>query len=88
MREKRTSGKTIVEEATKKWGPDGSSGQNGEVERGVQEMEGIIRALYLGFQERMGYKVDARERLVAFIPEYGACLMNRLKQREGWKGTL
>ena len=43
--------KTSVEEAVKKWGPAGSSGQNGDVERGVQEMEGITRALYLGFQE-------------------------------------
>ena len=73
------------EEATKKWGPDGSSGQNGEVARGVQEMEGRNRALCLGFQERMGFKVNARERLVAFIPEYGADLMNRLKQGNNGK---
>ena len=28
----------------------------------------------------MGQKVDARERIVAFIPEYAAYLMNRLCQ--------
>ena len=27
----------------------------------------------------MRFKFDARERVVAFIPEYGACLTNRLK---------
>ena len=80
IREFRELGKTVVEEAQKKWGPAGSSGQNGVVERRVQEMEGRIRALYLGLEERLGFKVDARERIVSFIPEYGAYLLNRLKQ--------
>ena len=43
-------------------------------------MEGRIRAICLGFQERLGCKVDARERVVAFMPEYGSYLMDRLKQ--------
>ena len=69
----RRDGKTIVEESPKK-----SNGSNGIVERGVQDVEGEIRALFLGLQDRLGRKIDARERIVAFIPEYAAYLMNRL----------
>ena len=43
----RKEGKTIPEES-----PVRSSGSNGVVERGVQEIEGGIRALLLGLQER------------------------------------
>ena len=71
----RSEGKTVVEESPKK-----SSGSNGVVERGVQEIEGRIRAISLGLQERMEREVDARERIVAFIPEYAAYLENRLSQ--------
>ena len=53
-------------------------GSNGVVERAVQEMEGKIRAIFLGLEERLGRQLDARERIVAFIPEYAAYLMNKL----------
>ena len=69
----RSVGETLVEES-----PVKSSGSNGVVERGVQEVENRIRAVFLSLQERMGVKLDARERIVAFIPEYVANLMNRL----------
>ena len=69
----REEGRTILEES-----PVKSSGSNGVAERGVQEMEGHVRALFLAFQERVGSKVDTRERVVSFIPEYAAYLMNRL----------
>ena len=49
------------------------------MERAVKEMEGNVRALYLSLEERIGSKVDARERIVAFIPEYAAYLANRLR---------
>ena len=75
IQEGRPEGRTIVEES-----PVKSSGSNGGVERAVQELEGEIRAIFLGLQERLGRKLDARERIVAFIPEYGAYLMNRLAQ--------
>ena len=75
IQETRLEGRTIPEES-----PVGSSGSNGVVERGVQEIEGEIRALFLGLQERLGRKLDGRERIVAFIPEYGAYLLNRLHQ--------
>ena len=71
--ESRSEGKTMVEES-----PVKSSGSNGVVERAVQEVEGKIRAVFLGLEERVGRKLDARERIVAFIPEYVAYLMNRL----------
>ncbi len=70
----REDGRTIPEES-----PVKSSGSNGIVERGIQSIENQIRALYLGFQERLGIKVDARERIVTFIPECAAYLMNRLE---------
>ena len=45
----RADGKTIVEES-----PVKSSGSNGIVETGAQEVEGRIRAVFLGFQDRWG----------------------------------
>ena len=71
----RVEGRTVIEEAPKK-----SSGSNGIVEREVQKIEGRIRAIFLGMQERLGRRLDARERIVAFVPEYAAYLENRLNQ--------
>ena len=59
----REDGRTILEES-----PVKSSGSNGIVERGAQSVECQIRAIYLGLQERLG-KIDARERIVTFIPD-------------------
>jgi hypothetical protein len=58
--------------------PLGSKGSNGDVERMVEEMEGQIRSLWLGLQARLGKSLNAKERVVAFIPEYAAYLFNRL----------
>jgi len=55
----RAEGRTIIEES-----PKGSSGSNGVVEREVQVIAGRIRAIFLGFQKRLGRKLDARERIV------------------------
>ena len=70
--ERRSEGRTICEES-----PVQSSGSNGVVERGVLEIEGTIRAILLSLEERLGKKVDARERIISFIPEYAAYLLNR-----------
>ena len=67
----RKEGRSIVEEAPKK-----SWGSNGVVERAVQEVEGIVRTLFLGLEERLG-KLNAKERIVMYIPEYAAYLLNR-----------
>ena len=76
----RPEGRTIVEESPKE-----SKGSNGDAERGVQEVEGQIRAMFLAFQERIGRDVDARERIVAFIPEYATYLLNRLRKGDDGK---
>jgi hypothetical protein len=57
----REKGKTILEES-----PVRSSGSNGIVERGVQEMEGRIRGIYIQLQEHLGFEVCAKERIIAF----------------------
>ena len=69
----RPEGKTLLEES-----PVESHQSNGGAERAVEEMEGEIRALFIGLQDRLGRKLDARERIVAFIPDYAAYLTNRL----------
>ena len=55
------------------------------MERAVQEVEGALRAGYIALQQRLGRRLDARERVVAFLPEYMAYLMNRLKVGEDGK---
>ena len=71
--EARPEGRTIVEGAPKQ-----SKGSNGIVERAAQEIEGGIRSLFLGLEERLGRHLDARERIVAFMPEYASYVLNRL----------
>ena len=66
---------TFIEEA-----PRRSSGSNGVVERAVQEIEGRLRAVLLGLEERLGVYLDSRERIIAFIPSYVAYLLNRLHE--------
>ena len=77
--EARTEGKTSVEESQK------SSQSNGFVERAVQDIGGRIRALWIGFQEKLGRELDAKERIAAFIPEYAAYLLNHLLVGEDGK---
>ena len=36
--------------------------------------------MFFGFQKRLGRKLDARERIVAFILEYAAYMLNRLQK--------
>ena len=48
-------------------------------------MENQIRRLHLSLEDRLQRKIDARERIIAFIPEYGAYLANRLKIGEDGK---
>ena len=72
--ETREEGRSVLEES-----PVKSSGSNGIVERAVQSIEGHVRAIFLAFQDRLGMKVDTRERVVTFIPEYAAYLLNRLE---------
>ena len=77
---RREEGQKIVEET-----PVESKGSNGVIERTVQEVEGMLRIVYLGLQERLGRKISTRERIVAFIPDYVGYLINRLKKGEDGK---
>ena len=72
--EARSEGKTIVEES-----PVKSSQSNGLTERAVQEIGGRVRCLWIGLQMRLGRSLDARERIVAFIPEYASYILNHLQ---------
>ena len=65
--------RTMVEES-----PVGSKGSNGLAEKAVQEIEGQVRAIKLALEGRIGQKVDAESRIVAFMAEYAAYLFNRL----------
>ena len=66
--------KTIPEESQVK-----SSQSNGVIERGVQAVEGQMRALLLALGRRLKIKVHAEEKVVMFMAEYAAYLVNRLE---------
>ena len=57
--------------------PVGSSGSNGVVERGVQTVEGVIRTMLSALEERIGVKIKAEEKIVTFLAEYAAYLINK-----------
>ena len=59
--------------------PVGSSGSNGVVESGVQSVEGLIRTLRSACQERMDTRIKLEEKIVIFMAEYAAYLINRLE---------
>eukprot|EP00973_Karenia_brevis_P057921 8062920-Karenia_brevis.AAC.1 len=80
IQEERSECKTVVDEAPKK-----VKGSNGRVERAVQEIERRIRSILLSLEERLGRDVDAKERIVAFIPAYAAYLYNRPHKGEDGK---
>ena len=72
LAERRESGMSHLEES-----PVKSNGSNGVVERGVQGMEGQVRALSLVLQGRIWRKFNARGKVVNFMPKYVSYLMNR-----------
>ena len=74
MVESRVSGRTRLAES-----PVKSSGSNGVVGRGIQGVEGHVRALFLALQGRLGREINARGKIVNFILEYASYLMNRLE---------
>ena len=79
VKAERDQGKTVIEES-----PVESHASNGIVERGIQEIEGRIRAIFLNLEDRMGKQMAANEKIVAWIPEYAAYLLNRLhKAKDG-----
>ena len=57
----RDEGRTIIENAPKKWSNEANSGSNGIVERAVQDIECHVRAIFLSLQERPGGKLDSHK---------------------------
>ena len=72
--EAREEGRSILEES-----PVKSSGSNGIVERSIQGIEGHIRVIFLALRERLSGNLESRDRIVMFIPEYAAYLLNCLE---------
>ena len=70
----RMEDRTHIEES-----PVGSSGSNGVVERKVQGIEGQLRTMLSALEARLGVGVDAKEKVVVFMAEYGAYLHCRLE---------
>lgn len=64
--DERREGATVVEGAAVK-----SSGSNGIVEKGVQDVEVRIRTLCLGLQERLKGRIDARKNSSVYSRERG-----------------
>ena len=74
MRGDERGKRTVVEES-----PVGSHASNGIVERAVQGIEGQIRVMKSALEARLQRKVATERRIVMFMAEYGAHLMNRLE---------
>ena len=70
----REDGRTVLEES-----PVRSSGSNGRAERAVQSIEAQIRVLLLSLEQNLGFKIDAREPILTYLPEYAAHLLNRIE---------
>ena len=49
------------------------------MERCIQGIEGHIRAIFLALRERLSGNLESRDRIVMFIPEYAAYLLNCLE---------
>eukprot|EP00973_Karenia_brevis_P067966 9455799-Karenia_brevis.AAC.1 len=80
VKEERHEVKPVVEEPPKK-----VKGSNGVVERAVQDIEGRIRAILLSLEERMNREINAKERIVVFMPACAAYLYNRLHRGDDGK---
>ena len=65
---------TIVEKS-----PVGSSGSNGVVERAVQGIEGQMRTMKSALEDRLRTKLKPDDRVLMFLAEYAAHLVNRLE---------
>ena len=72
-------GDTAARRTTLEESPVKSSGSNGKVERAAQTVEGHIRVMKSAFEGRLKREVDAERRVVTFMAEYAAYLINRLE---------
>ena len=72
--EAREDGRTISEQS-----PVKSSGSNGVAERAAQSVEGQLRIVLAALEKRLRRRIDAKEPIVTFMPEYAVYLLNRLE---------
>ncbi len=68
----------IVPEAS----PKGESRSNGEVERAVQEVQGMTRTLADAFRSLTGVELKPQDPLVAWMVEYAGVLLLLLHKSE------
>ena len=57
--------------------PVGSSGSNGFIERGIQDVEGQARTIKVAFESHVGVEVPSDHNLVPWIVEFAAVSINR-----------
>ena len=68
----QSQGRSIPESS-----PVGSSGSNGFIERGIQDVEGQARTIKLAFESHTGANVPSDHNIVPWIIEYDGALLNR-----------
>ena len=68
----QSQGRSIPESS-----PVGSSGSNGFIERGIQDVEGQARTIKLAFESHTGATVPSDHNIVPWIIEYAGALLNR-----------
>ena len=57
--------------------PVGSSGSNGFIERGIQDIEGQARTIKLALEAHIGGSIPSDHNLIPWIVEYASVLLNR-----------
>ena len=62
--------------------PKRESKSNGEVERAVQEVQGMARTLKEALEQRLGAELRARTAILAWLVEYGATLYTLFRRGE------
>jgi hypothetical protein len=72
--EARENGRTISEQS-----PVKSRGSSGVAERSAQSVEGQLRIVLSALEKRLKRRIDTKEPIVMFMPEYAVYLLNRLE---------
>ena len=62
--------------------PKRESKSNGEIERAVQEVQGMARTLKEATEQKLGIELDAKMAILAWLVEYGATLYSLFQRGE------
>ena len=73
-RKAETGGRWIRENS-----PVGSHASNGVVERAIQSVEGQVRVMKSGLEDKWGLKIEAKHAMIPWIMEYASHLLNRFE---------